>query len=57
MVCQIFFCSELPDIPDRLAGKREEGQEEHRQLQTVNAINKHQQILFSFKTLSEICID
>ena len=35
MVCKIFFCSEFSDIRMRLAEEREEGEEKHRQLQSV----------------------
>ena len=38
------FCSEFPDIPIRLAEKREEGEEEeHRQLQSVMRFTQTQQ--------------
>ena len=45
MVCKIMFCSEFPDIPIRLAEKREEGEEEeeHRQLQSVMRFTQTQQ--------------
>ena len=34
VVCKIVFCSEFPDIPDNAREERE-GEEEHRQLQSV----------------------
>ena len=43
VVCKIVFCSEFPDIPDNARQERE-GEEEHRQLQSVMRFTQTQKI-------------